>query len=141
LWLLLTGYNIRVLLPRRPVVKGRTLQDCQAQPDSDDSSQQLLVWGVASMGHLPRVGLHHQRVHETGKLSIYKQIFPLKLAKPITWIGKCSGSFKEILYLALAFIFQSSDSSYRRITFTHVSWSNILEKQIWNLTIIRVRNA
>lgn len=63
----------------------RRLQDGEAPADGLRPPQQLSVRGAAPLAHLPRAGLHHQGVHETGlppldaillnsRLNIYKDI-------------------------------------------------------------------
>lgn len=45
----------------------RGLQDGEAPADGLRPPQQLSVRGAAPLAHLPRAGLHHQGVHETGQ--------------------------------------------------------------------------
>lgn len=45
----------------------RRLQDGEAPADGLRPPQQLSVRGAAPLAHLPRAGLHHQGVHETGQ--------------------------------------------------------------------------
>ncbi|XP_060937296.1 uncharacterized protein LOC133014153 isoform X1 [Limanda limanda] len=48
----------------------RRLQDGEAPAGGLHPSQQLAVRGAAPLAHLPRAGLHHQGVHETGHLHL-----------------------------------------------------------------------
>lgn len=62
----LPGGDSRILLSHG-ATEQRRLQDREAPADGLRPPQQLSVRGAAPLAHLPRAGLHHQGVHETGR--------------------------------------------------------------------------
>ena len=69
--------DCRIFLPHG-TTEQRRLQDGEAPADGLRPPQQLSVRGAAPLAHLPRAGLHHQGVHETGPSAQDVTMFTMK---------------------------------------------------------------